>query len=262
MSEPLFLVAPETDNRELAAFAGDVLRSIDAVRRAYSGHRSARWVLVDSSALALFADAVQAHNTWHRVLFLEQAQTARRELLHALFRVVVAPDDGVRLLPSAELREVLGDEHAEDLIIGGIVDPDDRRLILYRGNLDRLVIPLNWFRSTAKGPQPDFNAFAPSDFGQTIKLGDYEAATDAVLYEFDADARRRMRQREIGVDHTFGGSLRRLRLQKGLSRSDFAPISAKTIARLEREEVEQPRDETLVSIAKRLGVALDEIKSF
>jgi hypothetical protein len=262
MSDPLFLVAPETDKRELDVFAGDVLRSVDAVRRAYSEHRSARWVLVDASALALFADAVQAHNTWHRVLFLERARAARRELLHALFRVVVAPDEGVRLLPSMELREAMGDEHAADLIIGGVVDPDDRRLILYRGNLDRLVVPFDWFRSSAKGPRPDFNAFSVIDSGQTIKLGDYEAATDAMLYEFDADARRRMRQREIGADNTFGGSLRRLRLQKGLSRSDFAPISAKTIARLERGEVEEPQDETLLTIAKRLGLKLDEIKSF
>jgi DNA-binding XRE family transcriptional regulator len=262
MSDPLFLVAPETDKRELAAFAGSVLRNVDAVRRAYSEHRSARWVLVDASALALFADSVEVHNTWHRVLFLERARAARRELLHALFRVVVAPDEGVRLLPNAELKEVMGDEHAADLIIGGVVDPDDRRLIVYRGNLDRLVIPFDWFRSSAKGPRPDFNAFSVIDSGQTIRLGDYEAATDAVLYDFDSEARRRMRQKEIGADGTFGGSLRRLRLQKGLSRSDFAPISAKTIARIERGEVEEPHDETLATIAKRLGVKADDIKSF
>jgi hypothetical protein len=262
MSDPLFLVAPDNDARELGLFSGNVLRSVDAVRRAYSENRTARWVLIDSNALALFADAVQANDTWHRVLFLQRARAARRELLHALFRVVVAPDEGVRLLPNTELQEVMGDEHAADLIIGGVVDPEDRRLILYRGNLDRLVVPFEWFRASPRGPRPDFNAFSVIDSGQTIKLGDYEAATDALLYEFDVDSRRRMRQREIGADDTFGGSLRRLRLQKGLSRSDFAPISAKTIARIERGEVEEPHDETLTTIAKRLGVKPDKIKSF
>ena len=262
MSDPLFLVAHESSKRELVARAGNLLRSVDAVQRAYSQHRSARWVIVDANALALFADAVQAHDTWHRVLFLERARAARRELLHALFRVVVAPDEGVRLLSSTELQEVMADEHAADLIIGGVVDPDDRRLILYRGNLDRLVVPFEWFRFPSKGPRPDFSMFSVIDSGQTIKLGDYEAATDALLYELDGDARRRMRKREIGADTSFGGSLRRLRLQKGLSRADFTPISEKTIARIERGEVEEPHDETLATIAKRLGVKTDDIRSF
>jgi hypothetical protein len=55
---------------------------------------------------------------------------------------------------------------------------------------DANAIP--WFRSA---PRPDFSAFSVVDSGQTIKLGDYEAATDAVLWEFDLDARARMQQR-------------------------------------------------------------------
>jgi hypothetical protein len=196
------------------------------------------------------------------VLFLERASTPRRELLYALFRVVIAPDDGVRLLPKLELKEVLADRHAEDLFIGGVADPDDKVVVLYRGNLERLVVPFAWFKPQPKSPPPDFAAFSVTDFGQTIRLGEYEVAADAALYEFDADARRRMRDKAVDEDPSFGGALRRLRLHRGLERSDFAPLNAKTIARIERGEVEEPHDETLAVIAKRLGVKADQIKTY
>jgi hypothetical protein len=182
-------------------------------------------------------------------------------MLHALFRVVIAPDDGVRLLPPDELAEAMADECAEDLFIGGVVDADDKALVLYRGNLDRLVVPLQWFKPRPKA-RPDFVAFSVTDYGQTVRLGEYEAAADAILYEFDAEARRRMKGREIQQDKSFGGALRRLRLQKGLSRADFEPLNAKTVARIERGEVEEPRGETLAILAKRLRVKPDQIKSY
>lgn len=198
---------------------------------------------------------------WHRLLLLERASTARRELLHALFRVVVAPDDGVSLLPPEELAEVMDDEGAEDRFIGGVVDADDRALVLYRGNLDRLVVPHAWFKARPKA-RPDFAAFAVTDYGQTVQLGDYEASADAILYDLDPDARRRMKEREIKRDASFGGALRRLRSARGIARSDFAPLSAKTVARIERGEVDEPHGDTLATIAKRLGVKPEQIKSY
>jgi hypothetical protein len=261
MTDALFFVG----SRRPAPFdrlARMVLTNVEAVRDAYTHHRHARWIVVDSNALMLLTKAVPAHDTWHRLLLLERASTARRELLHALFRVVVAPDDGVRLLTPEELAEVIADERADDLFIGGVVDADDQALVLYRGNLDRLVIPLSWFKSRPKGPRPDFAAFTVTDFGQTIHLGEYEAGADAILYEFDPEARRRMKEREIKEDKSFGGALRRLRLARGLARSDFAPLAAKTIARIERGESGEPHDETLTVIAKRLGVRPDKIKSY
>ena len=99
-------------------------------------------------------------------------------MLHALFRVVVAPDDGVRLLPPEELAEVIADARADDLFIGGVVDADDQALVLYRGNFDRLVIPFVWFKPRTRAPRPDFAAFSVTDFGQTVQLGEYEASAD------------------------------------------------------------------------------------
>lgn len=52
------------------------------------------------------------------------------------------------------------------------------------------------------------------------------------------------------------------RLQRRLKRSDFPGISSKTIARLERGDVDRPHGRTLESIARRLGVAADQIESY
>ncbi|MBI4704567.1 MAG: helix-turn-helix domain-containing protein [Deltaproteobacteria bacterium] len=86
--------------------------------------------------------------------------------------------------------------------------------------------------------------------------------TDAILYELDPAYRRRARQREVTKDPSFGGALRRLRLQEGLGRGDFGKVSDKTIARIERGEVGKPHARTLAAIARRLGGAPDEIRTF
>jgi hypothetical protein len=113
-------------------------------------------------------------------------------------------------------------------------------LVLYRGDLEPVVVPWSWFRARPSGPKPDFAELDVVDAGQTVKLGDYEAATDAILYEFDPDFRREQKKRRVRDDQSFGGSLGRLRLQRGLSRSEFPGLSAKEIARLERGSEEAP----------------------
>jgi len=103
---------------------------------------------------------------------------------------------------------------------------------------------------------------ASINFGQTVRLGQFEAATEAVLYEFDPDFRRKERKRRIVEDATFGGSLRRLRIQKGLKRSDFTSLSSKEVARIERGEVGTPRDETLNILSEHLGVPAEDIDTY
>ena len=95
-----------------------------------------------------------------------------------------------------------------------------------------------------------------------MRFGEYEAASDAVLYEFDGDARRRMKAREREEDHSLGGSIRRLRLSKGLSRNDFPGVDAKTVARIERGEVDTPQQQTLDALAKHLGVPIQDLGSY
>jgi hypothetical protein len=95
-----------------------------------------------------------------------------------------------------------------------------------------------------------------------VQLGDYEAATEAILYDHDAAFRRRYKKNLLDHDASFGGALRRLRIARGLSRADFAPLSDKEVARIERGEVKRPRGRTLAVLAKRLRVKPDEIASW
>jgi hypothetical protein len=261
--EPLFVLGSRrVISNHFAELDPHILRTAEDVRIAYTSHRRARWVVAQSSRISLLAKTAEPNDTWHRLLVLDRAALPRRELLHALFRVVVAPDDDVRLLETDDLLETVADPRAEDLFIGGLVDRDDQALVLYRGNLERLVVPFRWFKARPRGPRPDFEDFEITDSGQTVRLGEFEAAANAILFEFDSEARRRMRAKEVEQDSSFGGSLRRLRLQKGLAREDFDPISAKTIARIERGDVQAPRGGTLKAIAKRLGVAAGDISSY
>ncbi len=94
-----------------------------------------------------------------------------------------------------------------------------------------------------------------------MALGDYEASTDAILYDHDAAYRRQAKKRTLERDDSFGAALRRLRLLRGLSREGFTGLSSKEVARIERGEVE-PRPATLEKLANALGVDLDEIATY
>jgi Helix-turn-helix domain len=259
-AEPIFVLGEKS--AAFAALHGRMVTTASAVREALGGHRRAKWLARRSSDLALLVSALETRDTWHRLLLLEEPTTARRELLATLFRVVVAPGNGVRLLAREDLIEVLTADHPEDYFIGGVVDREDKVLVLYRGNLERLVVPFKWFRAGRASPRPDFEDFEVTDSGQTIRLGEYEAAADAILYELDPEARRRIKSAQVEKDETFGGALRRLRLARGLSRDDFPGVNGKTIARIERGEVEKPHGETLAKISEALGVGAEEIEAY
>ena len=259
MTEPLFLVRTDTSFRPVG---GQVLRTLEHVERAFSENRLARWIGRPADIGALLAHTPEPRATWHKLLLLGEASAARREMLGAFFRVVLAPGDGVRFLPDDDLVEVLGSPHPDEYLIGGVVDRDDNAVVLFRGNLDRLVVPLAWFKSSGDGTRPDADDFEIIDSGQTIRLGPYEAATSAVLYEFDDRVRARMKARGVERDDSFGGALRRLRLQRHVSQHDFPGISGKTVARIENGLVKKPHAKTRAILAKKLGVKPDEIESY
>lgn len=198
-----------------------------------------------------------------RLLVLDEVLTQpRREYLETLFRTAIGPGEDTRFLDRAELVEAIGADNRADLFIGGTVNVADEVVILYRGNLARLVVPFSWFIRPRIAERPDFSAFSVVDHGQTVRFGGFEASTDAILYAFDAGYRRRAQRRQLELDDSFGAALRRLRLLKGLSRRDFAPLSAKSIARIERGEVARPRDETLRRIARKLEVEPEAIETY
>ena len=166
-------------------------------------------------------------------------------------------------LPPDELAEALQAENSPDLFIGGSVDPANQTITLWRGNLEPLTVPFSAFEKSGDGIVPDFEMFSVTDSGQTVRFGDYEAAADAVLYEFDPDFRRHVSRERRLSERTFGASLRRLRKQRGLRREDFEPnVAAKTIARIEQGLVHRIQKDTLNSIADRLRVKVGEIESY
>ncbi len=271
MDEELLLVEPR--GRASGAFArlkGARLRSQAAIRTAASHYqrqarygRHAVWIAPSVSAMRLLIEALPRRPVGdQRLLSLEGLDGDRHGLLHVLFRFVVSAEEGVQLLSTEELAEVLGSADREDLFIGVALARADAAVVLYRGNLEPVVVPLTFFRQRPGGPKPDVSALAVTDFGQTVRFGAYEAATDAILYEFDEVYRRHAKKRQIETDTSFGGALRRLRLQKGLRQNDFPGLTAKEIARIERGEVKKPHPRTLAAIAKRIGVPAEEISTY
>lgn len=219
------------------------------------------WIARSAKALRGLSVSPPRPKVDRSLLVLDTLSRQRQAFLQATFQRVLSHDD-VRLLPEGVLAEVLASDERDDRFIGVMVDAEDQAIILYRGNLEQVVEPFSAFPERAGYPIPDFADVEVVDYGQTVRLGRYEAATSAILYEIDADFRRRYKANLIECDTTFGGSLRRLRLQRGLKRSDFAPLDAKTIERIELNKSPQPRGRTLAIIAERLGVAPAEITTY
>ena len=182
--------------------------------------------------------------------------------LWGLFEKVIGATPGYTWLPAEELLAVVSEQDAADRFIGGAYDQVGQTLALVRGDLSTLVVPSRHFTPSGDGTTPDFSMLALTDYGLTVALGDYEASADGILYEFDPVYRRKLNKARQATDRSFGSSLRRLRLQRRLKRSDFPGIASKTIARIERSEVEKPRGKTLETLAKRLDVGADQIESY
>ena len=108
-----------------------------------------------------------------------------------------------RLLPKHELEEALRSDERDELAVGVTVDAATDAVVVHRGSFDRLVVPSEWFRECARGREDaagrfDLEAARPTDYGQTLRFGEFEVAVGAVLYAFDADVRRRQRERARG----------------------------------------------------------------
>jgi len=241
------------------AKVSELLDELDGRRRAFLvvSERAGWGWLLDGLA------SQRSQRTWKsRVLGLANIEHgwATESLLDTRFeRCVRRPPV---MLPVEELVEVLKRPNRSDFCIGGSVDSGHRMAVLVRGSLDVLPVPLSVFKPSGNGTEPDFDDFEVIDHGQTLRFGKYEASFDAALYEMDEGYRRRLNKERRAEDRGFGASLRRLRLQRGLSRDDFPGVSSKSIARIERGEVERPHAGTLRKIADRLRVTAEEIETF
>jgi hypothetical protein len=179
-------------------------------------------------------------------------------LFHPVFGLI----DEFRWLPRSELIAVITRDDSSDRFIGGSVDLKAKALALLRGNLEMVVAPFSLFEASGDGVKPDFTKLGFTDHGRTVVLGDYQAASDAILYGLDPEYRRQLNKQRRQTERTFGASLMRLRKQRRLRRSDFSPISSKEVARIERNEVAKPHERTLRIIARRLGAPPEELGSY
>lgn len=195
-------------------------------------------------------------------LFIHSLDMKTIPALSALFRRFAFTADG-GFIAAEELVKVLEAENRPNLFIGGIVNQVTETITFWRGNLKSLTVPFSAFEKSGDGTEPDFNKFSVIDCGQTVQLGDYEAAVDAILYEYDPEYRRNITKKRLQEEQSFGASLRRLRKQRGLRREDFEPdVSAKTIARIEQGKVKRIQQKTLGNLAKHLSVKPKEIATF
>lgn len=264
MTEQLFLLARQRDlNKPLRALGATVVPTREAlVRECRNAIRPSLWVASRAELVSWFAACGDWRGRDQRLLLLERQEARQQAFLQALFRIVVPTTKRSRL-PTEQLLEVLAAPNRDEYFIDGSVDEKDGVVVLYRGNLEPVVVRLDWFTPSGDGVRPDPSRLSITDFGQTVKLGDYEASTHAVLYDFDREYRRRAKARIVEQDTSFGGALRRLRLFRQLSQQDFEPeISAKEIARLEKGQVKRPHEKTLKVLAKRLRVKPEEIATY
>jgi hypothetical protein len=248
--------------RRFADLHPTYIDDLDDIEAALEDGGGALWISDVSPLLLALVHAMarRAKRRHDHLLVLEPVPPDTLAVLDAVFARVVGPS--AILLPLAELSEVLAAPDRSDRCIGGVIQPWARVGVLYRGDLSTLVVPLSVFEPSGTGLAPDFSRFSVRDFGATLGFGDYEAAFDAVLYERDPEFRRRLKAQRLAEEQTFGASLRRLRKQRQLARTDFPGVDPRTIARIETGEVGRPHGRTLAAIARVLQVQPADIEQF
>lgn len=254
----IFVGAGREIDSYFAELAYRLVRTAEEMKAVLKESGRKLWIGRDTSVLrdGLLGTSAPLRD-FDRLLMLEPIGSLRAEFLRAYFGKVVSPDAGT-FVPHEVLAEILAEEFPGDYLICAIYDADDEAIILHRGNLDTIVVPMGWFERPS-GIVADPGDLQILDYGQTLRLGGFEAATDAILYSFDREFRRRMRKLRWENDNSFGASLRRLRLERGFNQDEFDGVTARTVRRIESGEVSRPHARTLKILANHLDVEPDEI---
>ncbi len=234
----------------------------EAVRAAVNEDFHAVWIVKEPALADSVAHRIASHRPGKKAGYLFLIANAKPSLLPAFEKRFSAVAYPTNVLERDELNEVWSLPDRRDRIIGGTVDEGSKTVTLWRGNFESITVPFDGFRPTANGVLPDFNRFSILDYGQTLRFGEYESGSEPILYEYAADYRKRLKQKRIADERTLGASIRRLRRQRRMTRSDFRDIDAKTIARIEQGVSRAPRISTLEAIAKGLGVRRDELGEY
>ena len=264
--EPIILGSAGARTQEFRRYTHKLTTNVSHIKQYIANaNQSTVWISVNEKFLYGLAEHLLcATSSIGKLIALHPIGQESWPTLEAVFRHIAPLTSASNRLPREELFEVLIADNRDDLFIGGNVDHATKIITLWRGNLKPLNVPFSSFKRSGNGIRPDYNDFGIKDYGQTIRLGKYEAAADALLYEFDPEYRRRAKKNRIASEKSFGAALRRLRILRGFKRDDFSQLSPKTIARIERGETKKdsinPR--TLKAIAHRLSVAPEKIEDY
>ena len=255
---------------ETADEIGNLLPGVNADSLWFTVDRDGVHVLADAVAKSPFkvrspsgrkASSSSPAGSYGRLFAQKSGRQPDLAVLGGMLDRVVVPVPKTRMLAGEELAFVLTSPPARraDRFIAGVADPDREVLILTRGNMQSLVVPFSFFRPSPTS-EPRFDRLAITDYGQTVKLGDYEAAADTILYFHDPEFRVRTKREEKLDDH-FGASVRRLRLRRGLASNDLTGISKDRLLQIEAGDLE-PDTRTRNRIAKALQVDPAAIETY
>jgi hypothetical protein len=234
--------------------------NVDLERAVKRTLRKDLWIVLAQELTSLLSDFQFRLRQTPELIVIGDLPRPRLDIVRIFFRRSIC--HGEIKLSFEQLAEVMAAHDRADLLIGGEVDQDGGLVLFYRGDFSPLLVPLTAFRQAGDGTEPDFSDFSIEDTGQSVRFGNYEASTEAILYEFDSDYRKRYRKNLIKTEKSLGASIRRLRLQKGLRQTDFSGIHEKEIRRIESGEVKKPHQPTLQKIATQLGVAVKDLGTY
>ena len=226
-----------------------------------SADKDTIWIGEDRSTVVELVKSAKGHfNKLGGLLLMFKPIIEDIPTLSGFFDRIAFSANGI--LSAEELTEVLSVKNRSDLFIGGVVDLASETITLWRGDLTTLTVPFSAFPPSGDGISPDFHDFSVIDYGNTVRFGEYEASSDAILYEHDAKYRRRKKRELVKSEKGLGPSIRRLRKQRGLRREDFDPLDPKTIARIEQGKVKSVQKKTLKTIADRLKTTPEELSDY
>lgn len=114
-----------------------------------------------------------------------QSSALRQLLLFADSLRSKQAEPRVTWLRPDELTSVLQDGNRHTLFIGGVAFLEAKTLMLIRGDFRKIEVPFSDFKASGDGIDPDFSRLSVIDYGHTVALGDYQAATDAILDEYE-----------------------------------------------------------------------------
>ena len=264
-SEPKWLNKLNDDDTSVCLTPISVLKALERIdaNSLWISRRSKQTEGLAKTIVELISQTSQHRMTFGRLLTLEDARADVRPTLEGFFSQVIGLPRNSKKLHEEELATVLRASPSErsNVFISGLVNLDLGTLALLRGDLSHVTVPLKMFRPSGRAI-PDFKRFELTDYGHTLKFGDYEATADIVLWEADSEYRKKVKVNEREQAKGFGPSLRRLRKQQGLTQADFPNVSRKSIIRIENGDIDKPHGITLNRIAKALGVEPNEIESY